>query len=88
MRANIQKMQPRDGVAADAWCLTDDRDESVLLYSLSGESIHLAQVLRGRDYTGFWFDPRTGATQPAAGPFSGEIRKPGPEPCGRPFRLG
>jgi hypothetical protein len=74
----LMKMKPRDGVAADAqhtWCLADDADESVLLYSLAGNSIQLLRPLRGASYQGLWFDPRTGATHPAAA-LGAEIRKP------------
>ena len=71
----LMKMQPRDGVASDGWCLADDSFQSVVLYSLSGESIHLNRALRG---TATWFDPRTGATQPAQ--VTGmEVRKPSAE---------
>ena len=75
-------MTPRDGVAADpqqTWCLADDADESVLLYSLAGGSIQLLRPLRGTRYQGLWFDPRSGATHPA-GPLSTEIRKPSDDP--------
>ena len=75
----LMKMSPRDGVTADAeraWCLADERSESVLLYSLAGESIELAKPLAGRRYTGLWFDPRTGNTRPLEGGVGTAIRKP------------
>jgi hypothetical protein len=82
----LMKMKPRDGVAADPqqnWCLADEGDQSVLLYSLTGESIHLLRTLRGTRYTGLWFNPRTGNTERAgllaSGPLNGEIRKPSAE---------
>lgn len=78
----LMKMKPRDGVAADpehTWCLADDADDYVLLYSLAGDSIRLLDPLRGIRYQGLWFDPRTGDTHPA-GPASTEIRKPSAEP--------
>jgi hypothetical protein len=71
----LMKMKPRDGVAADAWCLADDSDRTVLLYSLAGESIRLLHALHGARYQGLWFDPRTGATH-AAEALGIEIRKP------------
>ena len=81
------KMQPRDGAAADpehTWCLADDGSESVLFYSLAGDSITLARTLSRSSYTGLWFDPRTGATQTLEATVSGEagavIRKPTAEP--------
>jgi len=78
----LMKMAPRDDVAADAqhtWCLADEAEESVLLYSLAGDSIQLLRPLRGTRYQGLWFDPRSGATHPA-GPLNAEIRKPSGEP--------
>ena len=39
LATTLMTMQPRDGIASDAWCLADDREQSVLLYSLTGDSI-------------------------------------------------
>jgi hypothetical protein len=71
----LMRMTPRDGVAADAWCLADDSDRTVLLYSRAGESIGLLHALHGARYEGLWFDPRTGASH-AAEALGTEIRKP------------
>jgi hypothetical protein len=83
LATTLMKMQPRDGAAADpdeTWCLADDRSESVLLYSLAGGSITLLRTLSRNTYTGWWFDPRTGATRRVESHISGEagavIRKP------------
>jgi hypothetical protein len=83
LAATLMKMQPRDGAAADpeqTWCLADDGGESVLFYSLAGDSITLLRTLAQNSYTGLWFDPRTGATRTVEGTVSGEagtvIRKP------------
>ncbi len=71
----LMKMVPRDGVATDTWCLADDTDRSVLLYSSMGDSIKLLRPLRRARYEGLWFDPRTGATH--VGDATGdEFRKP------------
>ena len=68
----LMKMKPRDDLAADVWCLADDANRTVLLYSLAGDSIRLRHPYRGE---GLWFDPRTGATHSAE--ITGtEIRKP------------
>jgi hypothetical protein len=87
LATTLMKMQPRDGVLADpeqTWCLADNVDESVLFYSLAGASITLLRALSRNNYTGLWFDPRTGATRPLEAPVSGEagavIRKPTAEP--------
>ena len=40
----------------------------MLIYSLTGPSITLAQALPPRAYEGVWFDPRTGKTQALAAP--------------------
>ncbi len=74
----LMKMRPRDGVAAETWCLADGEDRSVLLYSLAGDSIRLLRALRGARYQGVWFDPRTGDTHAAEAPGT-EIRKPSAE---------
>ena len=83
LATSLMKMQPRDGAAADpeqTWCLADDGRESVLFYSLAGASITLLRALSRNRYTGLWFDPRTGATQPLEAPVSAQagtvIRKP------------
>ena len=83
LATTLMKMQPRDGAAADpeqTWCLADDGGESVLFYSLAGDSITLLRTLSQNSYTGLWFDPRTGDTRPLEAPVSGEagavIRKP------------
>ena len=57
------------------WCLADDADASVLIYSLAGDTIQLLHLLRGAHYQSLWFDPRTGATHPG-GELGTEIRKP------------
>ena len=65
---SLMNMQPRDGMAADpetAWCLADDRTETVLVYSLSGTAVTFTQAPPRKDYTGLWFDPRTARTQTA-----------------------
>ncbi len=66
----LMKMQPRDGVVENPdrnWCMADERRDSVLLYSLSGDSIRLHQALPKDAYSALWFDPRTGKTQPLVG---------------------
>jgi hypothetical protein len=79
----LMKMEPRDGVAADprqTWCLADEAQSAVLIYSLAGDSIGLVAPLRAARYAGLWFDPRTGHTSPVDLPPSGELRKPSPDP--------
>ena len=80
----LMHLQPRDGVAANPdqnWCMTDEHDDAVLLYSLAGDSIQLQKALAQLNYTGLWFDPRSGATHPfsdSARPLS--IAKPSTDP--------
>jgi hypothetical protein len=79
---SLMNMQPRDGMAEDAdttWCLADDRNETVLAYSLSGASLKFTQALPREGYAGLWFDPRTGKTQ-TAGAVSQVMAKPTAEP--------
>jgi hypothetical protein len=47
------------------WCLADEHSETVLVYSLAGMAVKFAQALPREAYTGLWFDPKTGKTQPA-----------------------
>jgi hypothetical protein len=66
-------MKPMDGVVADpeqTWCLADDRNSTVLLYSLSGPTVTLLKALSRDPHSGVWFDPRTGNTRPLATPIS------------------
>jgi hypothetical protein len=59
----LMKMAPQDHVLEDAthtWCLADARGEAVMIYSLAGPTIKLAQSLPHKDFNGLWFDPRTG----------------------------
>jgi hypothetical protein len=64
LATRLMTMQPRDGVASDAWTLGDPRLGTVLIYSLTGPAITLQRALPGSGYTGLWFDPRTGETRP------------------------
>jgi hypothetical protein len=71
LSTTLMKMEPRDGAADDPennWCLADARDQSVLLYSLTGASIRLSKALSQTSYHAIWFDPRTGAVKTAEQP--------------------
>jgi hypothetical protein len=83
----LMDMKPRDGVAAgpeQTWCLADDRNATVLLYSLAGPTITLLHELLQNSYTGLWFDPRSGDTRPLQMTLSATagaaIEKPTAEP--------
>jgi hypothetical protein len=83
----LMDMKPREGVAAapeQTWCLADDHNATVLLYSLSGPTITLLRELSQNPYTGLWFDPRTGDTRPLQMPVAATagatIEKPTAEP--------
>ncbi len=65
---NLMQMQPQDGLLAQSaqnWVLADKERNTLLLSSLSGQTITLTQKLPRKAYTGLWFDPQTGKTQPA-----------------------
>ena len=67
----LMRMSPLDGLLEDAannWCLSDPRSETVLIYSLNGPSLTLARALPRTGYVGLWFDPRTGETRPLDAP--------------------
>jgi hypothetical protein len=86
LSGHLMAMQPKDGVAEgeqQTWCLADAQNDTVLLYSLEGPAIQLLKALSNHPYTGIWFDPRTGATQPIASvttPAGGAIAKPTTQP--------
>ncbi len=68
LAASLMNLQPKDGMAEEAWCLADDRRVTLLFYSISGPSIRLLQALPQGAYRGLWFDPRTGSTRPLDAP--------------------
>lgn len=79
----LMTMEPRDGVVAEpeqAWCLADKSSANVLVYSLAGGSIRLLTELPKHNYSGVWFDPRTGSTREMETPLDAmsgaEIQKP------------
>lgn len=69
----LMRMSPLDGLLEDAannWCLSDARNDVVLVYSLAGSTFKLARSLPHGAYSGLWFDPRTGDTRPLDAPRS------------------
>jgi hypothetical protein len=78
---SLMNMQPRDGMTADpetTWCLADERGETVLVYSLAGTAVKFTPAPPPKDYTGWWFDPRTAKTQTAEA-VAQVMAKPTPE---------
>jgi hypothetical protein len=66
LSTDLMNMSPKDGWTASpdrTWTLAGEAKDPVLIYSLSGENITLAQTLPGKQYEALWFDPRTGSTQ-------------------------
>lgn len=60
LAAILMNMKPKDGIVEDNnqnWCLIDDKNTSLLIYSLSGSTITLSKDFSGSNYTGVWFDP-------------------------------
>ncbi|MFT2011165.1 DUF6298 domain-containing protein [Pontibacter sp. 13R65] len=65
LATRLMHLHPTNGLLQNEtqnWALADNQQETVLLYSLSGEVIELAQKLKNKHYTGTWFDPETGNT--------------------------
>ena len=60
----LAQMRPVDG-APEVWCLSDDHGDNQLYYSAAGGQLVFAQPADFLNSTGIWFDPRTGASQPA-----------------------
>ncbi len=61
----LMHMHPQDGFLLNQsqnWVLADNKQQTVLLYSLTGTEIKLVQKLKGKNYTGTWFNPETGKT--------------------------
>jgi hypothetical protein len=71
----LAQMHPVD-VATDAWCLADGKGDNQLYYSPAGESLILSKSHRLRNSLCIWFDPKTGATQPAQVKEGPTITKP------------
>jgi hypothetical protein len=66
LSTDLMNMSPKDGWTAApdrTWTLAGEAKDPVLIYSLSGENITLAQPLPGKQYEALWFDPRTGSVQ-------------------------
>ena len=86
----LMKMQPRDGrleAPENNWCMADQSDAAVLLYSLTGDAITLAAPLKQAAYTALWFDPRTGATRPFDGPIAHTAGAKLPKPTAEAWLL-
>ncbi len=61
----LMKLLPRDGWLADPadnWCLADDAETALLLYSLAGPHITWTRKLNLSRYNGIWLSPRSGQT--------------------------
>jgi Family of unknown function (DUF6298)/Putative collagen-binding domain of a collagenase len=66
LSSDLMNMSPKDGwtTAQDrTWTLAGEAKDPVLIYSLSGDDITLAQTLPGKQYEALWSDPRTGSIQ-------------------------
>ncbi|HLM55211.1 MAG TPA: DUF6298 domain-containing protein [Pyrinomonadaceae bacterium] len=71
LAGDLMRMRPRDDLFAEAartWCLSDERGDTLLVYSPKDGPIKLAAALPRKAYDGLWFDPRTGRTSPLAVP--------------------
>jgi Family of unknown function (DUF6298) len=66
----LMRMDPQDQLLENNkqnWCLADDNNNSLLIYSLSGTAITWSKDLAKRGYSGVWFDPLTERTLPLEG---------------------
>ena len=58
---DLMTMQPKDGWTDDeenTWALAGNGNEPVVIYSLSGSSVHLRRKIAARSAR--WFNPRSG----------------------------
>ena len=56
----LMNMRHKDDIVEDSklnWCMTDNENNSLLIYSLSGSTIVLSKYLSNLNYSGVWFDP-------------------------------
>jgi hypothetical protein len=82
----LYKMLPRDGMLVDEkqnWCLADDPNKTILLYSINRPTIQLAKTFNQKQYKAIWYDPRTGKTTAVTPTIElvegSEIKKPSSE---------
>jgi hypothetical protein len=86
LSTDLMNMSPKDGWTAApdrTWTLAGEAKDPVLIYSLSGENITLAQTLPGKQYEALWFDPRTGSAQQIQNVFTAQdtvFTKPDAQP--------
>jgi hypothetical protein len=78
----LMKLSPKDGWTAAPernWVLGGGAEDPVLIYSLSGDDISLANSLPAANYKAMWFDPHSGTTKDAgmiAGASPAALTKP------------
>ena len=64
LSGELPRLRPADGVVNGAWCLASP-GRAWLIYSSSGGEILFSQPLPAAAAEATWFNPRSGATQPA-----------------------
>jgi hypothetical protein len=65
-------LRPRDGLVKDpatTWCLSDELNQTVLIYSLEGAAITFIHSLE-RSYTAEWLTPNTGEAESLPNPIN------------------
>jgi hypothetical protein len=75
LAGELPRMSPVDGLVDGAWCLAE-AGKAWLVYSPKGEAIHFAQPVAAAGRAATWFNPRTGATQPAPLDGTAALAKP------------
>jgi hypothetical protein len=69
LATELVNMSPKDGwveAPERTWVLAGGEGNPVLIYSLSGNEITVADALPAKRYKALWFDPRTGVARDAA----------------------
>jgi len=67
LATRLQELQPATGLVSNSdsnWVLATPRQETVVVYSLSGAGFTLSQSLRQKPVSGLWFNPKTGRSVP------------------------
>ena len=87
--STLMNLIPRDGLLANpdtTWCLSDDSNKTLLVYSLQSAAIAFVQPL-GKSFTANWLDPRTGTARPLAQPININNRTTIPKPTSEDWLL-
>lgn len=85
----LMNLVPKDGLTespATTWCLADEKNQTLIFYSLEGKEITFARLL-DRTYKATWLNPQTGETQPITDPVKSAPQTSLQKPTGQDWFL-